>query len=87
LQRLHECAAQAESQSPFQIVLGGFGDAGGLFGALQAQLPLMPAFVQITGGGEWQKEGKGTIRVRRERIELIEGKRKIGVGAQVRCDL
>ena len=59
LQRGHKCAAQVEEQSSLQVGVTRLSDQSPFFCALQAQLSLVPPFVQIADAGRLKGPAKG----------------------------
>ena len=83
LQRLHECAAQAEEQSSLQVGLLRHRDGGALLGALQPQFPLVLPLVQVAGRDQRQGVGQRAVRTWGEGVELIERRGEVRVRPQV----
>ncbi len=73
LQGLYKSGAQREQQGALQVRLLRHGDGGALLRAFQAQLALVLPLVQVIETRQRLHVRQWPVRVRAERVELIEG--------------
>ncbi len=85
----HESAAQVEKQRAFQVQLLRFRDGGALLRALQAQFPLVLAFVQVVEREQREQIAEGTIGSSRGRegLYLIDAHGHVRIRPQIGGDL